>query len=82
MDWDKNKPVWLDFFEVNRNYRHNIAKTQKYVKVGESAIKSFQKEYRHQGIECRSSFGAQGFYQKYGFLEMDKMCHMRWSPQK
>lgn len=83
LDKGKNNPTWGDFFEVNNNYRHNVTETQKYKRVGESALKSFQKEYMGQGIECRATFSALDFYYKYGFKRIDEReCYLRWEPQR
>jgi hypothetical protein len=80
-DKGKDNYTWLDFFEVNGVYRKHTDK--KYKRVGESALKSFQKQYLHQGIECRSNFDALGFYFKYGFKRIDEReCHLSWGPQR
>lgn len=83
LDRGKNDPTWGHYFEVNPKYRHNVTETQKYTRVGESALKSFQQEYIHQGIECRSTFDAMHFYFKYGFERADEReCYLRWAPQR
>ena len=82
---DKGKDVctWLDFFEVNRNFRQNIAEKQKYKTVGASMLKSLQQKYSHQGIEGRSTYNALSFYFKHGFKRIDDCeLYLRWQPQR
>ena len=77
------RPAWLDFFEVNSKYRRNSTENQIYKKTGESALKSFQHEYIHQGIDGRSTYDALPFYFKYGFQRMDEReLYLRWTLQK
>lgn len=79
LDQNQNKPVWLDFFEVNRKYRRHTAANQPYKRIGESALKSLQQEYIHQGIEGRSTYSALDFYLKHGFNRIDnRECYLRW----
>jgi len=81
LDKGRNSLAWLDFFEVNSKYRKRTDK--KYKRVGESALKAFQKEYIHQGIEGRATFIALDFYLKYGFERMNAFdCYLRWKPQR
>lgn len=83
LDHGANSPTWLDFFEVNHNYRQYANETQKYKKVGESAIKSLQQKYKNQGIEGRATYSALSFYLKYGFKRIDdRECYLRWGPQR
>ena len=83
LDKGKDTPTWLDYFEVNSNYRRNVAKTPKYKTVGGSMLKSLQKEYIHQGIEGRSNYVALSFYFKYGFERVDnRELYLRWQPQR
>ena len=83
LDSGKNTYTWLDYFEVNCNYRRNTAETQKYKTVGGSMLTSLQKEYWNQGIECRSSYAAKSFYFKYKFERMDnRELYLRWGPQR
>lgn len=83
LDKNKDEPTWLDYFEVNRNYRRNITATQKYKTVGGGMITSLQKVYRNQGIEGRAFLDALPFYFKYGFERIDnRECYLRWLPQR
>ena len=80
---NKNTPIWLHFFEVNRNYRQYTTVNQTYKRTGESALKSLQQEYIHQGIEGRSTYSALSFYLKYGFKRIDdRECYLHWGPQR
>lgn len=83
LDKNKTEPAWLNYFEVNGNYRRNTADTQKYKTVGGSMLTSLQKEYWNQGIAGRSNYGALSFYFRYGFRRIDdrELC-LCWQPQR
>ena len=83
MDKNKTEPTWLDYFEVNGNYRRNVADTKKYKTVGGSMLTSLQKEYWNQGIGGRSTYGALSFYFRYGFRRIDnRELYLCWQPQR
>ena len=83
LDKNKDEPTWLDYFEVNGNYRQNTADTQKYKTVGGSMLTSLQKEYWNQGIGGRSTYGALSFYFRYGFRRIDdRELYLCWQPQR
>ena len=85
-DSRRDAPTWLDFFEVNYNYKlksGQYSENQTYKRVGESALKACQQEYISQGIDGRSTFDAMEFYMKYGFKRIDEReCYLRWEPQR
>lgn len=79
----EQKPISLLYFEVNGDYRRNVADTQKYKTVGGSMLKSLQKEYWNHGICGRSTYGALSFYYKYNFKRMDEReLYLLWQPQR
>ncbi len=83
LDKGKDKPAWLDYFEVNRNIRRHVAEAQKHKTVGGSMLMSLQKEYWNQGIEGRSTYDALPFYFKYNFERIDnRELYLRWQPQR
>ena len=83
LDKGKDKPIWLDYFEVNRNFRRNATETQKHKTVGGSMLTSLQQEYTRQGIEGRATYDALPFYCKYGFKRIDnREIYLRWQPQR
>ena len=83
LDKNKDEPTWLDYFEVNRNYRRNITATQKYKTVGGGMLTSLQQEYINQGIGCRATYDALPFYYKYGFKRIDdRELWLQWQPQR
>ena len=86
LDSRRGASTWLDFFEVNYNYKlksGQYSENQTYKRVGESALKACQQEYMSQGIDCRSTFDAMNFYMKYGFKRIDEReCYLRWGPQR
>lgn len=83
LDKGKDTYTWLDFFEVNNNFRRNVATKQKYKRVGGSMLKSLQQNYIHQGIEGRSNYGALNFYFAYGFKRTDDHeLYIQWQPQR
>ena len=79
----EQKPISLLYFEVNGDYRRNVADTQKYKTVGGSMLTSLQKEYWNQGIAGRSTYDALRFYYKYNFTRMDdRELYLLWQPQR
>lgn len=83
LDKSKSEPTWLDYFEVNCNYRWQVAENQKYKTVGGSMLTSLQKEYWNQGIAGRSTYGALSFYFRYGFRRIDdRELYLCWQPQR
>ena len=83
LDKSQDACTWLDYFEVNSNFRQNVAEKQKYKTVGGSMLKALQQKYIHQGIEGRSTYDARNFYYKYGFKRIDdRELYLLWQPQK
>lgn len=82
LDEGNNKPMWLDFFETNNEYRQYSGKI-KYKRIGESTLKSLQQEYLHRGITGRSNLYALEFYLKYGFKRLaEHELLLYWGPQR
>ena len=64
---DGQQNTTIQYFEVNWNFRHSYEPSQKYRRVGTSAIKALQRTYQNRELCGRSALDALKFWSKHGF---------------
>lgn len=68
---DGPKSTVIQYFEVNRNFRHSYEPNQKYRKVGTSALNALKEVYQTRELCGRSALEAIPFWLKNGFTRID-----------